>query len=215
MSKPKYVYFIKPVGMDGPIKIGSSGVPAKRLLDLSVWSPFPLELIGMVPGGCRDENFLHTRFADQHSHREWFRSSPVLRHTIERILAGETFKAACTDLVKAGSIRNQKLRTTTPERQIFINYTAKIRKALYRLWSKAGRWSEPPDVRKIMDAWKGNYADRKPVAPSEQQIARLEEFLIDPKRHGIFIKCDPPKPFTAAHMEAYEKQMAASLGVLQ
>lgn len=211
----KYVYFIKPVGMDGPIKIGSSAVPADRLLDLSVWSPFPLEIIGAAPGNCRDEKFLHTRFADLHSHREWFRSSPGLRRTIERILAGETFRAACVDLVKVGSIRNQKRRVVTPERQVFIDYSAKIRKALSPHWTKAGTWFDPPDVQKIMNAWKGDYARRASVAPSEQQMARLNEFLADPKRHGVFVERPLTRPFNPATVEAYEKQMSASLVTIQ
>lgn len=35
-----HVYFIKPIGMDGPIKIGCSDKPARRLITLAAWSPF-------------------------------------------------------------------------------------------------------------------------------------------------------------------------------
>jgi hypothetical protein len=60
----RYVYFIKPVGMDGPIKIGCSNIPEHRLVSLSMWSPFPLEIIGKTPGNLKDEGFLHRCFSD-------------------------------------------------------------------------------------------------------------------------------------------------------
>lgn len=94
----KYVYFMRPVGMVGPIKIGRSAKPPERLLKLSVWSPFPLEFIGSFPGWADEETYLHSRFADQHSHREWFHSSDLLLRTIDRILSGETLEAACAGI---------------------------------------------------------------------------------------------------------------------
>jgi hypothetical protein len=39
MSRQSYVYFIKPVGLPGPIKIGFSVNTRERLLSLGAWSP--------------------------------------------------------------------------------------------------------------------------------------------------------------------------------
>jgi hypothetical protein len=32
----QYVYFIKPIGLSGPIKIGCSYIPANRLINLTI-----------------------------------------------------------------------------------------------------------------------------------------------------------------------------------
>lgn len=183
----KYLYFIKPVGMDGPIKIGYSEKPIGRLMTLSVWSPFVLELMGTAPGGSREENFLHQRFAHLHTHREWFNSSPLLRRTIERIIAGESVQNACVEIPKAGDIKNQKRRVVTPERQRFIDYGRKIRKAAFPR-VEDGCYYQHPEIRKIMDAWQGDYGHRKPVEPTPEQLARIDAFLANPMQDCIFRK---------------------------
>jgi len=81
------VYFFKPCGLDGPIKIGCSECPQARLETFAAWSPFPLELIGSVPGTMQDELYLHRCFYPLRSHGEWFRSSPELRAAIDRRLS--------------------------------------------------------------------------------------------------------------------------------
>ena len=43
-----YVYFIKPIGMDGPIKIGCSVSPDRRRETLEWWCPFPLEILAEI-----------------------------------------------------------------------------------------------------------------------------------------------------------------------
>jgi len=74
----RYVYFMRPQGMEGPIKIGCSTKPAARLIGLSTWSPFPLEIIAVAPGTLATEKMLHDLFADERWHHEWFRASPRL-----------------------------------------------------------------------------------------------------------------------------------------
>lgn len=49
------VYFIKPVGLAGPIKIGCSYSPEKRRSALDCWSPFALEIIAQIDGGANLE----------------------------------------------------------------------------------------------------------------------------------------------------------------
>lgn len=183
----KYIYFIKPVGMDGPIKIGYSKLPTDRLLSLSAWSPFVLEIIGTAPGGSSEENFLHQRFAHLHTHREWFNSSPLLRETIRRILAGESVREACVEIPRAGQIKNQKRRKPTPERQRFIDYGKKIREVVFPR-VEGGCYYQHPGIRQIMNAWQGDYGHRKPVEPTADQIARIEAFLANPVQDAIFRK---------------------------
>lgn len=87
--KNRYIYFIRPVGMDGPIKIGISDAPVRRLRGLMAWSPVALELLATFPGTKTEEAMLHSHFLDQRDHGEWFKSSPSMLDLIARIHAGE------------------------------------------------------------------------------------------------------------------------------
>ena len=82
------VYFIRPVGAEGPVKIGCSFAPEGRLSSLMTWSPFPLEIVASVAGDLNLERRFHHRFAHLYSHREWFRAAPELSATIAAIQAG-------------------------------------------------------------------------------------------------------------------------------
>lgn len=84
----QFVYFIKPVGMDGPIKIGCSWKPVDRLQSLACWSPYPLEIAATVDGGFSLEWNIQNCFADSHSHHEWFHATPRLLAAVEALKAG-------------------------------------------------------------------------------------------------------------------------------
>jgi predicted transcriptional regulator len=79
----KRVYFLRPVGQIGPIKIGCSKLPELRLETITVWSPVRLELICSVPGSHKDERALHGMFAKHHAHGEWFGASKELLALID------------------------------------------------------------------------------------------------------------------------------------
>lgn len=103
------VYFIKPVGMPGPIKIGHSNYSQARLGTLAAWSPAPLEIIGSAPGTLAVEKAIHDCFADCHSHREWFHPHPRLLAFIEAVVSGVPI-AEAVDLDKpVGSVRKLKM----------------------------------------------------------------------------------------------------------
>lgn len=99
------IYFLKPVGMDGPIKIGFTTMFDKRVMELANWSPIPLELIGTVPGNLSQESLIHRSFADDHSHREWFRATPRVNAFIEAVLATRDLHPAIDRLEPEGHIR--------------------------------------------------------------------------------------------------------------
>jgi hypothetical protein len=92
MSDPKaalrYIYFMRPIGGDGRIKIGCSYKPARRLIAISVHSPYQLEIIGVGKGAIPDEQLLHEYFAADRLHSEWFRSSPELLAVMEMMGRG-------------------------------------------------------------------------------------------------------------------------------
>jgi hypothetical protein len=89
-----YVYFIRPVGMDGPIKIGWSRVPEARLKELATWSPLPLEVAAATPGPGTLETKLQRLFADHHSHGEWFHCCDEMRAGIDALNAGASVEEA-------------------------------------------------------------------------------------------------------------------------
>lgn len=90
----KRVYFIKPIGMDGPVKIGTSESPVRRCGALAAWSPFPLEIAAQVEGGEVIEARFHRLFIDSHERLEWFSWTPELQSIIDHINNG-TFDIAC------------------------------------------------------------------------------------------------------------------------
>lgn len=84
-QKP-FVYFLAPIE-GGAIKIGCSYLPIERLRTMLCWSPVPLEILATAPGTQADERFLHSRFAADRIHSEWFRPSARLLDMIDRIKA--------------------------------------------------------------------------------------------------------------------------------
>lgn len=176
-----HVYFLKPIGLDGPIKIGHSMNPKSRLETLAIWSPWPLEIIGSVPGRIQDEQYLHRCFLDCHSHYEWFRSTPLLRHTIATIIAAGRVDPAQLSLTEKGSVRKKTRRVInlTPARRLYLSWAARIRAAERRLYGDPERRHHAPaDVQAIINAWSGNrYMNIKQRDPTLAEIARLEDFL--------------------------------------
>lgn len=88
----KRIYFMKPVGMDGPIKIGCSKWPDHRILNISAWSPVPLEMMAVAEGNHTLERHLHRQF--QRSHREWFHPTQDLLDGIKAVAGGASIEQA-------------------------------------------------------------------------------------------------------------------------
>lgn len=105
------VYFIKPIGMDGPIKIGQSKSPEGRVRDLSRWSPFPLEIVAEIEGGRDVEERFHAAFIDHHERLEWFSPHPEILNAIAAINAG-TFDVDSLPY-PSGPIHGMKKRQAT------------------------------------------------------------------------------------------------------
>ena len=106
----KYIYFIKPIDRDGPIKIGSSINYHQRLAQINLWSPIPLELIGAIAADCVcDESHLHRCLADAHSHGEWFHPTPKVLEAVAGILK-HGISYIHNNLHPVGFIRSQSNR---------------------------------------------------------------------------------------------------------
>lgn len=72
-----HLYFVQ-CGEDGPIKIGVSREPWRRLQLLQNGCPYVLRMLGAVIGGVNLEPLLHQQFADYHIRGEWFEPVPEL-----------------------------------------------------------------------------------------------------------------------------------------
>lgn len=196
----KHVYFMKPVGMVGPIKIGCSSWPENRLKQLGIWSPFELEVIFSFPAGHTTERQLHRCFADLHSHGEWFRPGPRLLKAIEEMKSGSPVEMAVDLNDEKGSILKGRCgkRTVPPELEGYLSYSARLRHAAIKATREAGeRRVIPDDVRGLLKKWEGfnEYRQpRAPIRPSDEEFRRFDEVIADPVKHCIqpsWIKSKP------------------------
>lgn len=71
LTQPSYVYFIQS-GADGPIKIGLTNKPTRRVPELQTGNPRELLLRHVIPGDMAVEKQLHVRFEPARIRGEWF-----------------------------------------------------------------------------------------------------------------------------------------------
>lgn len=187
--KPSFVYFIRPIGADGPVKIGCSEAPEVRLSSMLTWSPLPLEIAAFAPGSLQDEGFIHSCFADDHSHREWFKPSAALTALVDAVKHSGTLEAA-KGLKPIRSIRAGRTPAVwTDQMKRYISYNTRISHAERRL-SKVSKtdWRAPDDVFSILYNWSHSNRNGDCSPPSSTAIARLDEFLADPAAHAVSVK---------------------------
>lgn len=181
----QFIYFIRPVGMDGPIKIGCSALPENRQLQLMAWSPFPLEIVATIPGSFELERNIHQCFADLHSHGEWFRPGARLTAAISAISAGQPVGVAIDLTDRRGSIGAK--RTKRPDTRIQASYALRLSWAARKLRTDSHYFSRPHDVDAIMVRWRGygwNYRGGRKL-PTEAEMARLDQVLAEPSKHFV------------------------------
>lgn len=77
-----YVYFVR---AGEAIKIGYSVHPIKRMSELQIGNPDPMELLGALRGTFQDEKALHADFSHLEIREEWFRAEEELLDFIEEI----------------------------------------------------------------------------------------------------------------------------------
>lgn len=186
MTKPHsgFVYFLKPTDFDGPIKIGHSRNPARRMKSFLRSSPFPLELLGFVPGGRPDERFLHACFRDQHSHAEWFRHSPELREAIALVIAAQSVGPLREKILPAGPLL-RPIPKRTAEQRLRWSYAQRIRR-LDDVRNRHGlpRYRHPKDVQDIIQKWRS----RQQAIPPAEELRRLDQYIassVDMFRTGM------------------------------
>lgn len=178
MKIARYIYFMKPIGMEGPIKIGCSDAPLRRLEQLSVWSPWPLEILATSAGGFSMERNLHECFFDAHFHREWFNAVPSLVDGILAVAGGASLEAAFDLTARRGSLRSKYNRKPWPEeRRVWMSWQIRIRGAERRAKKARGEQMWVPEsvwgVAKRLAASEAVPEDQ--VAQANQVIAEASE----------------------------------------
>jgi hypothetical protein len=162
------VYFIKPIGMDGPIKVGCSFSPDTRRRTLDTWSPFALEIIAEIDGDFDLERRFHALLREWHQRREWFDGTPEVWSVINAVKAG-TFDV--TTLPEPTNICHNKASSSaahkaswTPERRMRASYDGRVR------WTQIRSRTVCPVYTSLVG--------------DPDMRARIDEYLHDPQRHG-------------------------------
>lgn len=88
MSNRCSVYFMRREDGVGPIKIGSSTAPARRMAYLMSWSPEPLAVVASMPGDVRVERQFHSLLAAHRLHFEWFAPHDDVLAVVADVAAG-------------------------------------------------------------------------------------------------------------------------------
>jgi hypothetical protein len=179
-----FVYFIKPVGQDGPVKIGVSVTTRKRLEALAAWSPAPLEIVVSIPGDRSLEQNLHQCFDDLLIHHEWFRADPRITALMDKLLAGVPVGEAIDLNDRKIPDMSSKARAwvRNPEARLRCSYNMRLGWAERKL-NKASNdyWAIPADVTLIMRRWGG--IGHVQASPGVHEIARLDQVLSAPSEH--------------------------------
>ena len=81
-----FIYFIRR-GEDGPIKIGLSGDPLRRLRQLQTACAEGLEILLVIPGGREAERVLHDTCKNLCLGGEWYAAEPVMFKLIDKLKA--------------------------------------------------------------------------------------------------------------------------------
>lgn len=185
-AKP-FVYFLRPVGQRGPVKIGYSRNPQGRLAAFLQWSPVDLEIVATTPGDHRLEQRLHGMFRAQLMRSEWFNASDELDALIAGLRAGKPI-ARLID-TKSPVIKFRKHPPRPAEYGRFRSYSARVRAALRKVDSPHWVYVEPADVAAIFNRWPVWNSDISPKRlPTQRELARLEKLIASPTVYGRRVK---------------------------
>lgn len=178
----KMVYFVKPIGMDGPIKIGCSEMPYDRLKAQMAWSPFPLEILVTIPGDIPLESNIHDCFADSHSHSEWFYFTERLWRAIEHLKAGYSVEKAIDLNDKRGSVRGKRQGPWPEGRRRFMSACMQVYQAQRRGANSLGFIN--PHAIKPSD-WVGDLVQTTKARPlKDDENEQLSKFIRNPAEYS-------------------------------
>jgi len=175
----QHVYFLRPVGQDGPVKIGCSTYVGLRFATFLSWSPVALEIAVSIPGDKDLERRLHLMFASSHSHMEWFHATPDLTQLIERLRAGEDV-TTLVDMVRPIDFK----RTLTEREHRQRRYSSRLHWAFESLRRSGAEFHYKPErVEAIQSRWRG-FDGATPQEPTLEEFAYLDAVLANPAAYA-------------------------------
>lgn len=188
------VYFAKPIGMDGPIKIGCSDKPANRILSMASWVPFPLEIVATVPGGFAVERNVQECFTAARLHSEWFKPVPELVEAVAKLAAGVPLGEAI-DLSKRTKFSRRFL---SPQHRSRMSLTHRMGWALRRADRENGGthyFTLPQLAEAITRRWSRDIK----AAPTPAELTYLDAVIAKPLLYcEAHERSRPKKPVVSA-----------------
>ncbi|QIG76677.1 hypothetical protein EVC28_053 [Rhizobium phage RHph_I1_23] len=170
-----FVYFIKPVDQDGPIKVGHSIHPPHRLSSLQTWSPVLLEIAASFEGQIETERAIHHRFAHCQVRGEWFDADPDLIALIDGIRAGRKIDELIDLTAKSGKLFRRP-NTPSPEAKAVASFKRRAESARKYACRAAGHLVHfPDDVGKILRSAGGYRQEFRKLSADE--VAVLEAYI--------------------------------------
>jgi hypothetical protein len=177
----KCVYFMRPIGKRGPIKIGCSIRPAKRLRDVEIWSPDLLEIVATAPGDHAHERSLHGLFAEQRRHGEWFNWSKRLGDLIDHVIANGTLPPLAVpsgpkEWKEFRSKQSGKMPRRDPvSHQAKYRISKKVRAAEMRAFGfDSHDHVRPEEVQAILESYQGFGSP----LPTAAQLELLDDYVV-------------------------------------
>jgi hypothetical protein len=176
-SASGYVYFIKPVGQEGPIKIGHSIYPPERLAALQTWSPLELEIVCVIAGTRAVESAIHSRFAAWQARGEWFEATPNLRLLIAALKRGDKIEHLIDFSLWKGGLAKRAARRS-PEAKVVGSYKVKIERARQYASGVRGRVvSVPAEIKAVLSSAGGYRTPYRQLSDAER--LKLDHFISD------------------------------------
>jgi hypothetical protein len=125
------IYFVRPIGAYGPVKIGIANDVQQRLNILTAQSPLLLEIAAAMEGGKEIECRLHERFISQQSHYEWFHWSPDLQEVIDAINDGSFDAASLPEARGTAPTQRGKKSLWAPERRAWLAKPTNVSRGVF------------------------------------------------------------------------------------
>jgi hypothetical protein len=170
----KRIYFLRPIGMLGPVKIGCSCWPESRLKAVDIWSPFPLEIIATAEGGFAAERAAHWHLRDERLHGEWFSWSGRLASLVSHVQATGSLpplEDAPYGKTKMGRGRNP---SRNPEwSRMKARLTARV--GLAEQWAFGSRFDceRPQRIKDLIATYQGTFTP----PPEPEVVSEIEAYI--------------------------------------
>jgi hypothetical protein len=150
----KYIYFMRATSGEGPIKIGCSDKPRRRLIGCTIWSPVPLSIIAQTEGGFFHERAIHDKFASLRLHGEWFTASDELEAFVAAITAGSSLEqlGIVPSDKRAG---NQRCKNARAKQALTVKLTfaRKAAEGVNPIGCRSASLPLPPNVEAALRRW--------------------------------------------------------------